>query len=545
MAARRVGRRSVTVLKNVAATKGAGRPAQAETAGKLGTYRAKRDFSSTPEPSGDRAAARSYDGRLRFVVQRHRARRLHYDLRLELDGVLVSWAVPKGPSLDAKVRSLAVKVEDHPLDYGWFEGVIPAGYGKGDVIVWDDGWWELDPEDDRDLDAGDGDRAGRVEVRAPRAQARGPLRHRRARRTTSGCCSTSAATTRWPAGNPRTTRGPCSAGGRTRTCSTRSPARWDGPTVDELRALDELGAKGEWTVAGVPRLGDQPRQGVRSPGVTAMRGPITKRDIIRYYARIAPWIAPYLAGRPVNLNRFPDGIERGGFWHKAVPTHAPDWVRRWPNPLADEGETRDYLLVDGAPALVWAANFAGIEIHPWTSTAAAPEEPSYALVDIDPGTETTWDETLTPRAALPYCDRPSPDRRPGEGDRPAGHPDLDPGPPRLHVRRHARVRRDAVAERSAPTVPDLVSWRWQKNERRGLARLDYTQNMINKTLVAPYSLRPAPGAPVSVAIEWDGARRPRPAPGPMDDQRRLRTARSDVGDPFTALVGIDQELPAL
>jgi bifunctional non-homologous end joining protein LigD len=137
----------------VAASKAAGRSAQTGTAGKLGTYRAKRDFSSTPEPSGDRAAARSYDGRLRFVVQRHRARRLHYDLRLELDGVFVSWAVPKGPTLDAKVRSLAVKVEDHPLDYGWFEGVIPAGYGKGDVIVWDDGWWEPDPEDDRGIDA--------------------------------------------------------------------------------------------------------------------------------------------------------------------------------------------------------------------------------------------------------------------------------------------------------------------------------------------------------------------------------------------------------
>ena len=111
--------------------------------GKLDRYRSMRDFSTSPEPAGD--VATGLVPRRRFVVQRHRATRLHYDLRLEIDGVLVSWAVPKGASLDPAKRSLAVKVEDHPYAYGWFEGDIPSGYGKGDVIVWDDGWWEPDP----------------------------------------------------------------------------------------------------------------------------------------------------------------------------------------------------------------------------------------------------------------------------------------------------------------------------------------------------------------------------------------------------------------
>src|SRR5215471_8101360 len=112
----------------------------------LDAYRAKRDFSKTPEPAGKPRKGKAGNA---YVIQKHAARRMHYDFRLELNGVLKSWAVPEGPSLIPGKKRLAVHVEDHPLEYGGFEGVIPEReYGAGTVMVWDRGTWtpEFDPE---------------------------------------------------------------------------------------------------------------------------------------------------------------------------------------------------------------------------------------------------------------------------------------------------------------------------------------------------------------------------------------------------------------
>jgi bifunctional non-homologous end joining protein LigD len=131
-------------------------PAKKDRGTSLATYRAKRDFTRSPEPSGgDRARgsrARKKPKSPAFCVQKHLATRLHYDFRLEHKGALLSWAVPKGPSLNPKDKRLAMRVEDHPLDYRDFEGVIPSGYGAGIVMIWDRGTWHPEPGSE-DIDA--------------------------------------------------------------------------------------------------------------------------------------------------------------------------------------------------------------------------------------------------------------------------------------------------------------------------------------------------------------------------------------------------------
>jgi bifunctional non-homologous end joining protein LigD len=118
----------------------------------LADYKAKRDFGNTPEPGATRARQKGDS----FVIQKHAARRTHFDFRLEHDGVLKSWAVTKGPSLDPSQKRLAVRTEDHPLDYGGFEGVIPKGeYGGGPVMLWDEGSWEPIGDVDEGLAKGD------------------------------------------------------------------------------------------------------------------------------------------------------------------------------------------------------------------------------------------------------------------------------------------------------------------------------------------------------------------------------------------------------
>ena len=237
---------------------------------------------------------------------------------------------------------------------------------------------------------------------------------------------------------------------------------------------------------------------------------------------------PHLRDRPLNLHRFPNGAGAPGFWQKDIPSTAPDWLTRWHETGFQEREDRAanvHLLADRPATLAWLGNQASFEIHAWTGKLPEPWQPTFAYIDIDPGEKTTWDETPDPRPAL-SDGAPAP-RRPrlSEDDRPARHPGLDPDRAQVRLRRHERCGSRRCSKAVGSTVPDLISWEWSKEARQGRARLDYTQNASIKTLVAPYSVRPAPGAPVSAPITWDELDDPALRPNRWTDPDHPRPRR--------------------
>ena len=313
-------------------------------------------------------------------------------------------------------------------------------------------------------------------------------------------------------------------------------------TQEELGELDALRPQGgRWTVLGrelrvtnLDKVLFPPRPG---------EDPVTKRDLLRYAAVIAPTLLPYLTRRALNMHRYPNGAGTTGFWQKELPEHAPDWLPRWTNPEADPGESRTYLVVDEPAALVWAANFGALEWHAWTSLIDRPHQPTYALVDLDPGQGTSWNDLLLlarlHRDAFEHLGLVARAKVTGRRGIQVWTP-IARGPSFDETR--AFVER--LSRTVGAVVPDLVSWKWQVGERGGLARLDYTQNAINKTLVAPYGPRPAPGAPVSAPIDWDELDDPELRPDGWTI-RSIVPRLAERGDLFRAVLEHPQTLPRL
>jgi bifunctional non-homologous end joining protein LigD len=310
-------------------------------------------------------------------------------------------------------------------------------------------------------------------------------------------------------------------------------------TPEELEALAAMSKEGVWHIGGhelkVTNL-DKP--------IFDGDPPITKRELIGYFARIAPTMLPHLAERPLNLQRFPNGAGAPGFWQKDIPSTAPTWLRRWHETGVDGREDRDandHLIADRVATLAWLGNQTSFEIHAWTGRLPDPWQPAFALIDIDPGDQTTWDQTVKIarlyRTALGHLDVRGYPKTTGKRGLQIWIPIV---PKYTFADTSAWVER--VSRAVGAIVPDLVSWEWAKGARKGRARLDYTQNASIKTLVAPYAVRPSPGAPVSAPIAWEELDDPELRP----DRWTIRTIVERVaerGDLFAGAQTDAQELP--
>ena len=308
-------------------------------------------------------------------------------------------------------------------------------------------------------------------------------------------------------------------------------------TRAELEALDALGKGGTWSVGG---------REVNLTNLDKVLFPasgLTKRDLVRYYTTIAPVILPYLRDRPLNTDRWPDGIAGHHFWQKQVPSHAPPWVSRWDYPEAGHDQSHTYVVADQVATMAWLANQAVIDLHPWTSRASAYTRPTYALIDLDPGPSTTWEELLTlarlNRTALEHLGVTGFPKVTGK----RGIQVWIPVEPR-YTFDETRDWVGALSQAVGAIVPDLVSWDWVKKDRGGRARLDFTQNAINKTLVAPYAVRPVDNAAVSAPIAWDELDDPALRPDRWDIHAILERVAA-IGDPFRGALAMAQVLPTL
>ncbi|MES2765656.1 MAG: non-homologous end-joining DNA ligase [Bacteroidota bacterium] len=460
----------------------------------LEKYDQKRNFNETDEPKGK--VAPKHNG-LRFVVQRHEASKLHYDFRLEMEGVLKSWAVPKGPSMSPGDKRLAMMVEDHPFAYRTFEGDIPAGnYGAGHVAIWDEGTYisavtddkaEMEEELLKGLEKG----SIKVVLKGKKLQGEFSLIQMRGRQENAWLLI----------------------------------KKGDEHAVEEYNAEDYAGKSFKKTEKSSPKkvLKTTPKKSAKSglknndkPGLElhGIHVPITnpdkvywpdegytKGDVIAYYQMMAKYILPYLQNRAESLNRHPNGIDEKGFYQKDVSDSVPEWVETVEVFSESNGREIQYLVCQNEATLAYMNNLGCIEINPWNSRIETIDKPDWIVIDLDPSDKNTFDEVIeTAKAVKKVLDKAKVEVFLKTSGATGLHIYIPLGA--KYTFEQGKDFAQLIAQMTHEQLPDLTSLERSPKDRRNQIYVDYLQNRSAQTLAAPYSLRPKPGATVSTPLKW-------------------------------------------
>jgi bifunctional non-homologous end joining protein LigD len=505
----------------------AGKKARSGDLQALRTYQAKRRFDQTPEPRGDSARPRAHQG-LEFVVQKHDASHLHYDFRLELDGVLLSWAVPKGPSLRPGERRLAMRTEDHPLDYASFEGVIPAGeYGGGSVLVWDRGVWLPDGDPQTSL------KKGRLTFALQGEKLSGRFHLVR-----TG--STKDRRERWLLFKSKD-----AAARATDIVEERPESVLSGKTIDEIdpAAAHATGPSRAEPVPDMVEMVKRLAPGFALTNLDKVLYPeqgLRKAEIIAYYVSVASVMLPQVQQRPLVLVRCPEGRRQQCFYQKHVGKGIPNAVGRVS--VRESAKTVDYATLHDLNGLIALAQLGVLEIHTWQCHADKLEKPDQFVFDIDPDVGLAWervvDAALELKLALSELGLTSFVKTTGG----KGLHVVVPVARRLDWEQHKAVSR-AVVQALVQKQPQRYVINMRKDLRKGKIFLDYLRNGRGASAIAPYSTRARENAPVATPLRWDeleqGAK-----PSDFDVRSVLRRLEDQKVDPWQGFFELNQSIPA-
>ena len=422
---------------------------------KLDKYNEKRNFNKTFEPYGKLEKKRN---KLRFVVQHHIARRDHYDVRLEMGGVMKSWAVPKGPSYNTKDKRLAVHVEDHPLSYRNFEGTIPEGeYGAGTVMVWDEGTYSM----------------------LENSYDKGYLKFELHGKRLKGA---------W-------------------TLVKFKDENWllikekDGVALfNDINSLDTSVKTGRTMdeIANQKKSGDNIKIELTNPQkIMYPKNKITKKEVYEYYKRVSNRMLPYVQNRIFSTVRCPGGVTSEKFFKKHFGENKYLCKKNIKN---KEGKTEDYYYIERVEGLLYEVQMNGLEFHISGANANDMRHPNMLVFDLDP------DEGLSLKKL-----------RDGVRDLKSILDNLNlasflktSGGKGYHIvvpiywvtwKSFEKIAK-TIAELMVTKYPDKYTINMSKRARKGKIFIDYLRNKKGATCVAPYSLRARDKARVSMPIKW-------------------------------------------